>query len=99
MYPSHYGSNNFGLPVPDAQPYATIDASIKDALERNANLETPAQIRPWIQDFTATWVKGHIRYSAKEVEAQIQALSDNGIDEFMLWNAGNNYSEEALKEQ
>jgi hypothetical protein len=98
MYPSHYGPNNFGLPVPDAQPYATIDASVKDALDRNANLETPARIRPWIQDFTATWVTGHIRYGAAEVEAQIEALSDNGIDEFMLWNAGNNYSKDALTE-
>ncbi|MBS7527267.1 hypothetical protein KHM83_11300 [Fusibacter paucivorans] len=99
MYPSHYGTNNFGLSVPDAQPYATVDASIKDALKRNENLETPAQIRPWIQDFTATWVKGHIRYGAAEVEAQIQALSDNGIDEFMLWNAGNRYSETAVKDE
>lgn len=99
MYPSHYGPYNFGLPVPDAQPYATIDASIKDALKRNANLETPALIRPWIQDFTATWVKGYIRYGAKEVREQIDALAANGIHEFMLWNAGNTYSTRALKQE
>jgi hypothetical protein len=96
MYPSHYGPNNFGLAVPDAQPYKLIDASIKDAIERNANVETPAKLRPWIQDFTAKWVKGYIPYRTAEVKAQIQALEDNGIHEFMLWNASNNYTESAL---
>ena len=33
MYPSHYGPNTFGLPVPDAYPYETIDRSVKDAIE------------------------------------------------------------------
>ena len=59
---------------------------------RNKNLQTPAIIRPWIQDFTATWVKGHIKYGEEEVRAQIKALQDNGIDEFMLWNPGNRYT-------
>ena len=97
MYPSHYGPGNFGLSVPDAYPYETIDRSIKAAMNRNANLETPATMRPWIQDFTATWVKGYIRYGAKEVKAQIDALKDNGIDEYLVWNAGNYYSKEAFK--
>ncbi|GAU76137.1 putative glycoside hydrolase [Fusibacter sp. 3D3] len=97
MYPSHYGTNNFGLSVPDAFPYETIDRSLKDAFDRNTNVMTPARIRPWIQDFTAGWVKGHISYGAKEVGAQIKALEDNGIHEFLLWNAKNNYSEGAFK--
>ena len=97
MYPSHYGANNFGLSVPDAFPYETIDRSLKDAFDRNTNVMTPARIRPWIQDFTAGWVKGHISYGAKEVEAQIKALEDNGIHEFLLWNAKNNYSKKAFE--
>lgn len=96
MYPSHYGEHNFGLAVPDAHPYECIDASIKDAISRNKNLYTPAKLRPWIQDFTATWVEGYIPYGANEVLAQIKALNDNGIDEYMLWNAGNTYTEDAL---
>lgn len=96
MYPSHYGEHNFGLAVPDAHPYECIDASIKDAISRNKNLYTPAKLRPWIQDFTATWVEGYIPYGTNEVLAQIKALNDNGIDEYMLWNAGNTYSEGAL---
>lgn len=97
MYPSHYGPGNFGLSVPDAAPYETIDRSLKDAINRNKNLVTPARIRPWLQDFTATWVKGHIRYRAKEVRAQIDALKANGIEEYLIWNAGNYYSENAFE--
>ncbi len=97
MYPSHYGSGVYGLSVPDAQPYETIDIGARDANLRNANVETPAIIRPWIQDFTATWVKGHIRYGDNEVRSQIKALEDNGIKEYLLWNPGNRYSEGGVK--
>ncbi len=96
MYPSHYGPNNFGLAVPDANPYACIDGSIKDAISRNNNLYTPAKLRPWIQDFTATWVDGYIDYGPHEIMEQIRALKDNGVDEYMLWNAANYYSEGGL---
>ena len=98
MYPSHYGPNTFGLPVPDAYPYETIDRSVKDAIDRNKNLYTPAGIRPWIQDFTATWVEGYIPYRTKEVKAQIEALKDNGINEYLVWNAGNYYRKNAFIE-
>lgn len=99
MYPSHYGPGNFGLKIPDAAPYATISAGIKDAKARDTNLTTPAVLRPWIQDFTAKWVKGHITYGADEVRAQIQALEDNGVHEFLIWNASNRYTRPALKDQ
>lgn len=92
MYPSHYGSGVYNLKTPDAKPYETVYKSTYDAIKRNENLETPAIIRPWIQDFTATWVKGHIRYGKEEVKAQIKALNDLGIEEYMLWNAANKYS-------
>ena len=51
-----------------------------------------AVVRPWLQDFTATWVKGHISYGPEEVNSQIQAVYDAGYDEWILWNAKNNYS-------
>ncbi|SHJ73270.1 putative glycoside hydrolase [Paramaledivibacter caminithermalis] len=97
MYPSHYGNGVYGLSVPDAHPYETIYRCTKDSVMRNKNIETPAIIRPWIQDFTATWVEGHIRYGAEEVKAQIKALEDNGVKEYLLWNPGNRYSEGGLK--
>lgn len=97
MYPSHYANGTYGLSIPDAFPYETIYHSTEDSVIRNNNIETPATIRPWIQDFTASWVKGHIKYGAKQVEQQIKALKDNGVNEYLLWNASNRYSEDALK--
>lgn len=97
MYPSHYGPGNYGYAVPDAHPYGVIDKGIKDSIERNQNIETPGTLRPWIQDFTATWVKGYIRYGEAEVRAQIEALKANGVDEYLLWNAGNRYTAGALR--
>ena len=96
MYPSHYGNGTYGLAVPDAFPYETIFFSTRDSVSKNKNIETPATIRPWIQDFTASWVKGYIKYGDKQLELQIKALEDNGVKEYMLWNAGNTYSEGAL---
>jgi len=98
MYPSHYANRTYGLPVPDAYPYETVFNSAKDSAARNKNIETPGTIRPWIQDFTAPWVPGHIKYSDKQVKEQIKALEENGIQEYLLWNAGNRYSEGAVTE-
>lgn len=54
------------------------------------------EVRPWLQDFTATWVKGHISYGAGEIRAQIQAVYDAGYGEWILWNAANRYTEAGL---
>ena len=91
MYPSHYGKGVYGLEIPDANPYKTIYYSTKDSINRNNNISSPAIIRPWIQAFTATWVKGHIHYGAKEVKEQIKAMKDLGVDEYILWSATNKY--------
>ena len=91
MYPSHYGKGVYGLDIPDANPYKTIYHSTKDSINRNNNISSPAIIRPWIQAFTATWVKGHIHYGSKEVKEQIKAMKDLGVDEYILWSATNRY--------
>ena len=94
IYPSHYTAGWFGSPVPDAAPYATIDGAMQDTHEKLEPLGPfKPIIRPWIQDFTASWVKGYIKYGKREIEEQIRALKDNGIDEFLLWNANNRYTE------
>jgi len=94
VYPSHYSTGWFGLPVPDAAPYETIYGAMTDTLKKLEEIrDIKPIVRPWIQDFTATWVKGYIPYGVKEVEAQIKALYDTGIDEFLLWNSGNKYTQ------
>jgi hypothetical protein len=96
MYPSHYGPGVYGLPVPDANPYETIKRGLKHAKDREKGLIKQgipvASIRPWFQDFTAPYVKGHIVYGSKQVKDQIRAAKEYGIEEYMLWNARNQYS-------
>lgn len=91
MYPSHYGNGSYGIAVPDAQPYKTIYYSLKDSINRNENVGAPAAIRPWIQAFTAKWVKGYINYNEKEIREQIKAMNDLGVTEYLLWSPSNNY--------
>ncbi len=92
VYPSHYGPGYFGLAVPDAHPGETVGHALADALMRNAPLKGPAIIRPWLQGFTATsWVKGAIPYGPAEIRLQIETALKLGIDEYLLWNAGNRY--------
>ena len=95
-YPSHYAVNTFGLDIPDAHPYECVLSTMRGGVSRNKNIQTPAIVRPWIQDFTATWVKGHIKYGEAELRGQIRAAKENGCEEFMIWNAGNKYTESAL---
>jgi hypothetical protein len=93
VYPSHYSEGWFGSKVPDAAPYTTINGAMVDTHKKLEPLgESKPIIRPWIQDFTASWVPGYIKYGKKEVEEQIRALEDNGIHEFLLWNASNVYT-------
>ena len=77
----------------NSAPTAMSDEEIA-ALEPEDGVR--ASVRPWLQDFTATWVKGHIPYGAAEIRAQIQAVYDAGYEEWILWNAANRYTEEGL---
>ena len=58
--------------------------------------EVTAAVRPWLQDFTATWVAGHIQYGPQQIREQIQAVYDAGYEEWILWNAANRYTEGGL---
>lgn len=64
------------------------------ALEPAAGVR--AKVRPWLQDFTASWVKGHIKYGPEQIREQIQAVYDAGYEEWILWNAANRYTEGGL---
>ncbi|WP_241422875.1 putative glycoside hydrolase [Candidatus Contubernalis alkaliaceticus] len=96
IYPSHYGSGYFGFDVPDAHPAGTVTHALNDAIKRNAHMENPGIIRPWLQSFTASWIRGNIPYGPQEVRAQIDAALELGIDEYLIWNAGNRYQPDAF---
>ena len=98
IYPSHWGLGNLDIAIPDLEPYNLVNNYAKVELELLDELgEDAPTTRPWIQDFTASYLGAgyYMNYGPAEVTAQVKALADNGINEFLLWNAGNSYSEGA----
>ena len=104
VYPSHYAPGEYKLANPDKSPYNTVFYSVQDGLKRYAEIENPdvkkAVIRPYLQDFTASWLgKGkYLNYSTNQVKDQIQACYDLRIQTFTLWDPSNKYSYEALQQ-
>ena len=93
IYPSHWTSY-FGIAKPDLEPYKLVKEYAKLENKKLGELENPPISRPWIQDFTATWLGSgnYKQYGKDEVEDQIRALKEEGINEFLLWNSGNRYT-------
>ena len=94
IYPSHYGDGNFGLDHPDLHPYETILGALEKSsaeLSLYQGEETQAIVRPWLQDFTASYLKHYKKYGDNELRQQIQAVYDAGYEEWILWNASNRY--------
>lgn len=93
IYPSHWTSY-FGIAKPDLEPYRLVQEYAKVENAKLSELENPPISRPWIQDFTASYLGAgnYQKYGKEQVEAQIKALSEAGIKEYLLWNASNKYS-------
>lgn len=100
IYPSHYADGNYGIDHPDIHPYETISAALNDSRKElyfaGRDGGHIAVVRPWLQDFTASWLANHITYGGPEVRAQIQAVYDCGYDEWMLWDASCKYAWDGL---
>ena len=77
----------------------TFALSKEEIAQLDPTTGVQATVRPWLQDFTATWVNGHISYGPEEIRAQIQAVYDAGYEEWILWNAANRYTEGGLLTQ
>ena len=94
IYPSHWGTDYFGIYKPDLYPYELVSEYMIVENELLATLETPPISRPWLQDFTASYLGSgfYQTYGKEQVDAQVQALYDAGVNEFLLWNALNNYT-------
>ncbi len=85
VYPSAWGSGQFGVADPPAQPYDIVLASLKAfqvAIEG-----TGARLTPWLQDFNL--IK---KYGPKEVRAQIVAAADTCIPDWLMWDPKVTYS-------
>ena len=93
VYPSHYRRGSFGLSNPNREPYTVIRRAMEEAIERNRGVPTPAKIRPYLQAFTIY----RVRYGPEEVAAQIRAVEELGLTDWVLWNARGVYPAEALR--
>lgn len=95
IYPSHWGEGSLDISKPDLEPYKTIQNYAVKEKEKLFRMDNPPVSRPWIQDFTASWLGGgnYKEYGKEDVEGQIRALNEAGINEYLLWNANNSYTE------
>lgn len=99
VYPSHYPPTWNGFENPAEHPYDVVRLAISEGKRREEVLNillgiatsTPSKLRPWLQDFNLG-----ATYGPDKVRAQIQATYDIGLTSWMLWNAGNKYTEAAL---
>lgn len=101
IYPSHYGDGYFGIDHPDTEPYRTILAALQGSKEALGGHEKAdgqqIVVRPWLQDFTASYLSHHIEYGDEQVREQIQAVYDAGYEEWILWSAACRYHWGGLK--
>lgn len=102
IYPSHFGEGNYGIPYPDLEPLLIVRKVLNASKEKLAEIpegEHRAIVRPWLQDFTASWIKQYQVYGGEEVRAQIDGVYEAGYEEWLLWNASTKYSVDGLLEE
>jgi hypothetical protein len=90
VYPSHYAKGEYGIPVPNSEPYKTVRHGLRDAI-KVLGPEEARKLRPYLQDFSLG-----VHYGKKEVLAQIQAAAELGILDWSLWNPRCVYTLSAL---
>ncbi len=86
IYPSHWPKGSlYGIAGhPNESPYLTVHISMNEAVKQlNGNR---LQLRPWLQDFG---MHGMRTYGAADVRAQIDALNDLGINNWLIWSPSN----------
>ncbi|MEX2145208.1 MAG: putative glycoside hydrolase [Candidatus Spechtbacterales bacterium] len=89
-YPSHYPDGFIGFSNPAEHPYEVIHYTLQKGEGKLEN--SNVLIRPWVQDFNLGAV-----YGEKEINEQIRAINDFEIDAWMLWNASNRYTFDAVR--
>lgn len=101
IYPSHFGKGNYGVEYPDLEPFKIIRKVLtasKTKLEQIPEGEHRAIVRPWLQDFTASWLDHYMEYGGNELREQIGGVYGAGYKEWLLWDAGCTYSVDGLLE-
>jgi hypothetical protein len=89
VYPSHFGSGEYGIQDPDAYPGRTVARALYDF--RRQVKGTRTALIPWLQDFSLAH-----QYGLIEVTDQIAAARRQHARGFLLWNPEGVYTQEAL---
>jgi hypothetical protein len=92
VYPSHYGSGEYGLSSPVSVPGKTVGRSLRDF--RRQMRRGKAQLVPWLEDFSFTG-----QATLSHVQEQIRAARRWKSGGFLLWNPSGVYTEGALTAQ
>jgi hypothetical protein len=93
VYPSHYYAGAYGFEWPNAEPYGVVRRAIEDGLRRAEKVPNAAKIRPFLQSFSIR----RVRYTDAEVRAEIDAVEDLGLTDWVLWNASGRYPAGAFR--
>ncbi|HOA97265.1 MAG TPA: putative glycoside hydrolase, partial [Acetivibrio saccincola] len=91
--------NGVVFTAPDLKPYEVVYNVLEKTKDRISKVENyKADVRPYIQGFTASYLpKGYYQvYGPEQIKQQIKAVYDAGFEEWIVWDAGNNYVEEAF---
>lgn len=106
VYPSHYAVgqkvNGVQFMKPDFEPYQVVYQSLVKGRDRIGKVEGyKADIRPYLQAFTASWLdSGYYQvYGAEQMREQIQAVYDAGYEEWIFWDPSNKYPKEAFNSE
>jgi hypothetical protein len=86
------------IDFPDLHPYDTIYKTLLKSNERLAGITgVKAEIRPWLQDFTASYLGENFQaYNKEQIREQIKACYDVGVTEWLLWSSGGKNTDDAL---
>jgi hypothetical protein len=90
VYPSHYNSGEYDIGDPEANPHDTVYMSLVDFQKKLEG--TTCKLRPWLQDFSL-----RLTYGVTEVQSQIRACYELGINEWLLWDPNCTFTEAALQ--
>jgi hypothetical protein len=88
VYPDLWGPGEYEVPSPEAQPYDIVNRSLLDF--QSAVEPMGRAVVPWLQDYTR-----HVPYGPAEVQAQMQAAKDRGIDSWLFWDPDTEYTIDA----
>lgn len=92
IYPSHYPIKTpCGIPHSDLEPYNTIKTCLELCNNMLVNVTVKAVVRPYLQAFTAKWLKKYKVYDDKAIQEQISAVYDSNFSQWGLFKMDGKY--------